>query len=87
MERTLSEYGVVSISHPQKNHEMAGAAAYLLVNKLNASFPFFSMSRRLASGSLNLVQQFSANASADSHWSVDLRPSAFFHSPVSSSYG
>ena len=80
MERTLSKYGMVSIS---LDREMAGAAAYLLVNKPNASFPFTSMSRRLVGGSVNLVQQSSANTSAVCHWSVDLRPPVIFYSPVS----
>lgn len=56
--------------------------AYLLVSKLKASFAFSSMSRRLAGGSLNLVQHSSANASADSHSPVDLRPPDFFHPPL-----
>ena len=46
--------------------------AYLLVNNINASFPFSSMSGRLAVGSLNLAQQLSAKAIAASHESVDL---------------
>jgi len=63
---------------------MAGVAAYLLVNKLNASFAFSLMSRRLAGGSLNLTQQSLTNTSTDSHWLINLQPPVFFHSPVSS---
>ena len=68
-------------SHPQQDREMA---AYLFVNNPNASFAFSSISGRLAVGSLNLAQQLSANTSAASHWSHDLRPPVFFPSPVSS---
>jgi hypothetical protein len=63
---------------------MAGAAAYLLVSRLKASFAFSSMPRKLVGGSLNFAQHSLANASADSHWLVNLRPPVFFifHPPI-----
>jgi len=55
---------------------VTGTTVHLLVNNLNAPFPFSSMAWKLATGSSNLAQQRSANFSAVSLQSAMVSPLA-----------